>query len=496
LSNALRSGLTPGNGAPLRFGVVAVGCIAAVIAGCCIASYDNPLTATLIIAAMAIFAIAILNPKAGFYLLILGTGYIDLVKRLGILAGNLTYGDVVATVAVAPILSGCICVGVIIQCVFQRRRLERWQYVIFVVIVLLMISVLLKDVSSGTGLLAGLQDFANSGAYFPLALIAGILFPKPEDVKRFIKFSLIIYIPVALYAIWQQIFGLNDFEMDYLQTGYTITANLLDDVRPRPFSTLNSPHALTVMTAILALLSFFTHLKGSRRSGWQIPVGILSTAACVATVGRAGWVLLALGMIGWICFRRAWTTIGFYGLVTAVLALLIFNADSLLDSLETLQEKLPGGSAFTEQTFRISTFSDRLYSFRNMVTNPVFHTWFGNPELHGPNEEIVASDELVHDQLTQILVRFGFVGLSGFLFLLGGALWLTHRRVLAQRDLETRQAGIALLTVLAAVVYSGMLFGSHLGVFPVNVFFAFLVGALLVCCVEQGETEASALEIR
>ena len=78
-----------------------------------------------------------------------------------------------------------------------------------------------------------------------MILISGILFPKPDDVKRLIKFCLIVYIPVALYAIWQQIFGLSDFEFNYLQTGYTITVGLLDDVRPRPFSTLNSVHALS-----------------------------------------------------------------------------------------------------------------------------------------------------------------------------------------------------------------------------------------------------------
>jgi len=326
-------------------------------------------------------------------------------------------------------------------------------------------------------------------------LIVGILFPKPEDLRQLIKFWLVIYIPVALYAIWQQICGLSDFEFKYLQTGYTITAaGLLDDVRPRPFSTLNSPHALTVTMAILALLAFFIHLKGSKRAAWQIPAGILFMGGCWASLSRAGWVLLALGMIGGNCFRRASTTIGFYGLATALLVALIVNADPLIDSLGTFQDQLPDGSALTEQTFRIETFSDRLYSFRNMVTNPKFHTWFGSQDRRVP--EKVASDEVVHDQLTQILVEFGFVGLSGFISLVVGALWLTHRSVFAQRDLETRTTAIALLTVLAAILYSGMLFGSHLGVFPVDVFFAVLVGALFVCCLHPGETAASGLELR
>jgi hypothetical protein len=481
---------------PRQFVILATSCIAAVIAGWFIVRCDNPLTGTLVIAAVAGFLVAIINPKAGIYLLIVGTGYVDLVKRLGILAGDLSYSDVVVALAAPPILCVCICAGVVLQCISRPRRFKRWQYVVLAVSSFLMISVLMKGGSGGAGLLDALQDFANSGAYLPLILITGILFPEPEDVKQLIKFCLIVYIPVALYAIWQQLYGLNSFEISYMQTGFTITVGLLEDVRPRPFSTLNSPHALTVMTALLALLAFFTHLKESKRAGWQIPLGILFMGGCWASLSRVGWVLFALGVIGWICFRRGSTTIGFYGLVTAMFVVLILNADPLVESLDYLQQKLPGGSALNEQTFRIETFSDRLYSLRNMMTNPIFHTWFGNRDLHGPSIEAVARDEVVHDQLTQILVRFGFVGLGVFLFLLVGALCLTHRCALAQRDPETRTTAIALLTVLTAIVYSGILFGSHLGVFPINVFFSVLVGALFVCCVQPGEPPASELELR
>jgi hypothetical protein len=487
---------TPDETAPTRFVIPAIGCLAAVTAGWFIVRYDNPLTATLVIAAIAAFLVAIINPKAGVYLLIAGTGYVDLVKRLGILAGNLAYGDVVVALAVPPVLCVCICLGVVLQYHTGRGRLMRWQWVVLIIVLLLMICVLLREVSGGTGLLAGLQNFANSGSYFPLILIAGILFPKPEDVKQLVKFCLIIYLPVALYAIWQQFFGLSNFELDYMQTGYTVTVGLLGDIRPRPFSTLNSPHALTIMTAILALLAFFIHLKGSKRAAWQIPIGILFMGGCWASMSRAGWVLFALGVIGWTCFRRPRTTIGFYGLITAFLVMLMANADPLLDSLGSLQDKVPEDSSIDAQTFRIATFSDRLYSFRNMVTNPRFHTWFGNRELQPTTDDVVARDEIVHDQLTQILVQFGFVGLGAFIFLVVGALWLAHRRVLAQRDLERRATAIGLLTVLAAIIYSGMLFGSHLGVFPINVFFAVLLGSLLVCCVQPADTAAAEPELR
>jgi hypothetical protein len=129
--NAVRFGQTPSKEALFRFGVTAAACVAAMIAGPFIVSYDNPLTATLVIAALTVFLVSIINPKAG-------------------------------------------------------------------------------------------QDFANSGGYFPLTLIAGILFPKPQDVKQSFKFCLIVCIPVALYGVRQQVFGLSNFEIDYLGAGHII----------------------------------------------------------------------------------------------------------------------------------------------------------------------------------------------------------------------------------------------------------------------------------
>jgi hypothetical protein len=492
----VRHGKTVDLAAAFKFVLPVMACALAITAGWFIVSYDNPFTTTILLVAAAMVMVVLVNPKAGLYLLILSAGYLDLIKRLGILTGSLSEAHIVITLAVAPILCAFICAGVVIHHIFGKWKLKRWQWGILVIIVSLMTAVLVGDLSRGTGLLEGLRDVANSGAYFPLMLITGILFPKPEDIKRLIKFCLIIYIPVGIYAIWQQIFGLNSFEIDYLKSGFTVTITNLDDIRPRPFSTLNSPHALTVVTAVLAALGFFLHFKGTKREAWQIPVGVLFTLACLASLSRAGWVVFAVAVIGWICFRRAWTTIGFYGITVGFLVLLIVNADRVLHSLDALERKLPGNSALTEEVFRLGTFSDRLYSFRNLMTNPLFHTWFGNPELRAHRTEFSGEDVYAHDQLTQILVSFGFAGLAGFLLLVIGGLWLTHRRVLAQRDFEAREAAIGLLSVLTAVLYSGMLFGSHLGVFPVNVFFALLIGCLAVCCLRPRETAAIALDFQ
>jgi hypothetical protein len=70
--NAVRFRQTPSKEALFRSGVTAAACIAAMIAGPFIVSYDNPLTATRVIAAITSFLVAIIRPKASLYLLILG----------------------------------------------------------------------------------------------------------------------------------------------------------------------------------------------------------------------------------------------------------------------------------------------------------------------------------------------------------------------------------------------------------------------------------------
>jgi hypothetical protein len=74
---------------PSRIIVLALGCVLALIVGWFIVSYDNPLTATLIVAAAASCITAIFNPKAGLYLLTFMAGYLDFMKRLGFIAGDI-----------------------------------------------------------------------------------------------------------------------------------------------------------------------------------------------------------------------------------------------------------------------------------------------------------------------------------------------------------------------------------------------------------------------
>ena len=328
----------------------------------------------------------------------------------------------------------------------------------------------------GGGALFALKDFANSGAYLPLTLVVCLVFSDTIRVQRLLIFCLWVYVPVALYGIWQQFFGLTDFEIDYLKSGFTMEVGLLDDVRLRPFATLNSPHALGVVTAILSALAAFTPLKRGKWARWQIFVSVLFAIACLATFARAGWVLLALAGLVWVCCRSRVGTMVLYGAALAGFAALMLNSDTLLRSLDQIDSYLPKDSDAEAQAFRLTTFSERLISFRNVLTNPEFHTWFGNRNQVYEDLAEESHDNVAHDQIGQILVSFGFVGLGFFLGVTVLGLVIAHRAILGQGDPARRRMMLGCLSVLIATLFSGMLFGSHLGLFPVNIFFALLAG--------------------
>ena len=470
----------------LKFIGMFVAALLAVFVGVFVVSNANPFTTTILIAAIAMSAVAIVHPRAGVYLLIVTTGYLDLVKRLGVITDSLSGLDITVTLAVAPLLMLSICLGVVIRNILEKKSMESWQWVISALLILCIGAVALQSFRGGAGFLEAVQSFVNSGGYLPMILITSMILPEPEDSLKVLRFALWVFLPVALYGIWQQIFGFNNFEVRFLETGFTKTVGDLDDAHPRPFSTLNSPHTLSVCTAIFAGVALFVPFKGGKRLLWQYPVSLVYILGCLATIGRSGIFIMPLTLIGWLCFRRKWTTCVFYGAILGALILLMVNAEPILDRLGSLEKLLPinDNDAVSTEAFRLGTFSDRLMSFHNGLTNPRFHTLFGDPDAAKADDEHSYGETVAHDQITQTLVRYGLVGLGASILIAATGLAIAHRAVLRLTDYTTREIAIALLSVVTAVIYSGMMFGAHLDLFPVDFFFAFLVGILVVCCVK------------
>ena len=203
-----------------------VAAILAVLVGLFIVSYPNPFTTTILVAAIAMSSVAIVHPRSGLYLLIVTTGYLDLVKRLGILSDSLSGLDVTVTLAVAPLLMLSICLGVVVRNILERRKLESWQWAVLYILIACLGVVALQSFRGGAGFLNGAQNLVNSGGYLPLVLITSMILPKREEALKVLRFALWVFLPVALYGIWQQFFGFSDFEVRFLESGYTVTVEI------------------------------------------------------------------------------------------------------------------------------------------------------------------------------------------------------------------------------------------------------------------------------
>jgi hypothetical protein len=120
-----------------------------------------------------------------------------------------------------------------------------------------------------------------------------------------------------------------------------------------------------------------------------------------------------------LCFRRKWTTFVFYGTILGALILLMVNAEPVLERLGSLESlsQMDENSDISTEAFRLGTFSERLMSFHNGLTDPRFHTLFGNPDVTKADEEHSYGETVAHDQITQTLVRYGLVGLAVYILI-------------------------------------------------------------------------------
>ncbi|MBV8586036.1 MAG: O-antigen ligase family protein, partial [Verrucomicrobia bacterium] len=369
----------------------------------------------------------------------------------------------------------CLLVGTIYQLTVRRRPLDNQQKVVFIFVSLAVLVSFIQAFLRPSGQSSSLQEFASEGAYLPLVFLVTVLFPAPGQVRRLLALTVVIYAPVAAYGIWQQYFGLSTFEINYLKSGLTSTLGLLDDIRIRPFSSLNSPHAFGATTAMLACLAAFFPLGDKRRRMWQYPLALLLFFGCLASVVRAAWVLIVLACIGFFCFRSRALTLVFYIFGLTAFSGILFNTQFVSNALERFDQYMPDDGDLESQAFRLGTFGARLDSFQNVLTNPNFHTLLGKS---GAEIDELQGDisNLAHEQIGQILIRSGFVGLTLFLGTLVAGLIYAHVTDFRQTDPFRRDALVACLSIVFGTVGSGVLFGSSLGLFPVNILFALIMG--------------------
>ncbi len=425
-------------------------------------------------------------PRGAFIFWLVLCGYTDLLKRFLVVTGHVTFADLYYVLGIPPVMIGAITMSVLLGVFSGRFHLRRFHWAMFGLACLIILAVAgLAAKESSSIMQSVLPAIANSGLYFMLIFLVPVLFPTTDEVLKMLRLLLWAYLPVALYGIFQQIYGYRDFEIEYLKSGLSIEVKQLINDEVRAFSTLNSTTSLATVSAVLfstSLILLFLPVGTTRRRafGW-LPAMVMAAAylgGLLASTGRAAFALIAFSLFGWLCFRSKRLTIAAYLVCSIGFLALVFSADILLANMSYFQDEVSsavGDQKYMTQMTRVGTYSDRLMGFSNLVKSPDVWTLFG----HGAPMENDDRSLFSHDILTNSLVQNGAVpvGVAAVLLIIG--LFKAHRGVLRILDSGRRTLAAALLALALSFLVLALLAGNVLVIFPINVFACLFCGMMI-----------------
>jgi hypothetical protein len=426
--------------------------------------------------------LGLLAPRSAFFLFLIQCACLDFAKRLMILAGSVSHTDLYYVLGIAPITVTGITLGLVIRVFFGQMRAGMGDFARLALAGMIMAVGAFVGYRGGGGLNNMMKTVAEGYFYSVLIFVIPLLFPTAKDIRKVWICTLMIFTPVAIYGICQQLFGYQEFEIDYLKTGLSIEIKQLVMNRVRAFSTLNSPTSLSLICGELAAMAVLlvTLRRRDRQLGLLGIAGLGFAAVFIggwlASTVRVGILVVPVALMAAVLFRSPRLTIAFYVVGAAAFAALIASSSYMLMNIETWTMKLhewTGSNEFMANMLDANTYKDRLMGFSNVLGNPAAYSLFGL------GEDQVHGDFYNHDPLSTVLVKFGAVPLAGALMLGLCALVYLHRSVLLIREPGPRLLAIHCLAVAAGSIAVSMVGGNLIATFPGNAFLAMPLGMVI-----------------
>ncbi|MCP5541781.1 MAG: hypothetical protein H7A52_16690 [Akkermansiaceae bacterium] len=466
--------------------VVAGGVLAAVaLVYVVLTSGGNSLSQLAKYVAGVAFVAGVVNPRAAMFPFIVATIYLDLLKRLLILYDRVGFMDLFFVLGIGPALLAGITGGTLAGIFFGKIRVDKRHWILLAVSVVYvggMAAMAFRD----EGLKDALKKVADTAAYSLLLFVIPALFRDWREIWRLLRFGLIAFLPAGFYAYYQHFRGLSAFEIEYLKSGLTIMVKELDDVRPRPFSTLNSAHSLAFLSSMLCSIAFVPlavgrdHPEISRRRWLFALLGLFCFGVTFVTMARSGHIVWIAALAAVLAFSSRRLTIAVYGIGLALYGSLIVFAEWFMVKLPEWDSLLSKDSALMEQATRIQTYTDRLISFTALHDAR-------NYSLFGVKHYV-----FTHEALSSMLVNYGLVVLLPVLIAAGWSLRWIHRELLHLPAGGTRRVVCLFFGVAMGVVTGEIMFGAVAGVFPINAYVWIMIGGTLVELFRQADLRRGA----
>lgn len=414
-------------------------------------------------------------PRLTFWVFLVLCAVLDLMKRLLVFGGSIGMVDLFWVLGVAPVAMSGIVFGLVMRILFGKISADFGDVRRLVGVVLLNAVLAAYLVAKGAGIGGTLRHVANSSSYAVLLFVVPLLFRSPAEIVGCLRTLALIFVPVALYGVYQQAFGFLPFEVDYLKTGLSIEIKQLEGDRVRAFSTLNSPTALSVVCCSLAAYVAAITFSKARElgKGFASPVAaamiLIYLAGWMASTARSGLILIPVALLGMVLFQSRRGVRMFYGFSIGSFVVLVLLSPFLMANLLAWTDQLfrmVGGSQYLQYMLNMNSYIERLRGFANVLMNPQAYTLFG---LGDPTER---SDAFYnHDPVSEALLSYGVVGVGIGAVVGGWMLWKVHRVVIGMRHPVLRALAAACLANAAGNVAVSMINGALLAVYPINVFF-------------------------
>lgn len=417
------------------------------------------------------FLFCFIAPRQGFFCWLLFCGYNDLLKRLLVIGGRVSMDDLKFVLGITPAMFAGVVVSLILGGLMQSRPLTGRDWMRLAVgIVLMLLAGVLAGRGEGAGLNGILQAVANNGLYSLMIFVMPLLFRTEEKVLGIWRFLVLGFLPVAMYGVVQQLMGFADFEVEYLLSGLSLEVKQLVSGDVRAFSTLNSPTALSVVCACLAVVGLALAFN-SRKPVMSRPLAalcfVIHCAGLMASTSRTALLILPLVVLGGWCFVNSSRTRAFYTVTVGGFLALVAVSPWLAENLDAINlavaSLFPSGG-FMSQMLVVGTYWDRLEGFATVLMNPEAWSWFG----HGPQDPDGGLYHY-HDPISATLVEHGAVVLVVMLVVIFVLMLGFHRQAWNMRIPSRRRFAAQMTALVFALLLISALSGNVVTVFPNNV---------------------------
>lgn len=425
----------------------------------------------------------LLNARRAFFLLLFLTGYLDFFKRFMIFDSALSRMDLYYVLGIAPACLAGI-VGNILYMHFTGKVGSRPGLNKVIILTLAGTgAALFLSLSGGASGFRSIGDSVNATAYISLLFVVPVLFRTPDELRRLLKALVILYVPAIAYMLVHYFRGaIFDWEMAYLKSGLTIEIRQLSERVFRPFGTMNAAGNASVAFGCIAavcLSGMWSRPGSNGRSmffGFRFFILPAAAIAMYATYSRTGWVLGAVAILAAPMIKNRSFTLG--GYILAITAFLSVVAASpyllkhqILNELSSdmFEEKRTDEWA---QTTNISTLNDRLSGFAFLMEEPRVWTPFGM-KLSGANASQVLGNAKVHDLITEMLVKYGYITLLFAGIFMLRQLWKLHSTIFNEPEPLAKALGASSLAIGLSVTSGATVNGSQFETYPTNFFIWF-----------------------